>query len=150
MKKLNLSYRILYFQNNSSQNSLMARTSKNSKLELQSKSSTKPRKHTNISEHVNNLRSGDSIDDDSMHQESQEAPNLNLSLKLERDSYLKHIQNLRLAHKVQIKNEKLITINSLENSLNHKLEGYENSINRIFQKIIKHVNFLYSKVGFYN
>lgn len=60
-----------------------------------------------------------------------------LNPKIERKGYLKHIKNLRLAHKIQLKNEKFLTMTKLEEIIAQKLSAYEESISKVFEKFIK-------------
>ena len=55
-----------------------------------------------------------------------------LNLEVERKGYLKHIKNLRLAHKIQLKNEKFLTMTKLEEIVAQKLSAYEESISKVF------------------
>jgi len=61
-----------------------------------------------------------------------------LNLEVERKGYLQHIRNLRLAHKVQIKNEKFLTMMKLEEIVQKKLIAYEEAISKTLNKFVDH------------
>jgi hypothetical protein len=86
------------------------------------------------------IREGDSIEEETSLR--SEAHTSNLNLEIERKSYLQHLKNLRLAHKIQLKNEKFLTMAKLEEIVAQKMAAYEDSITKVFQKIVEHVRFL--------
>jgi len=51
-----------------------------------------------------------------------------LNLEVERKAYLQHIKNLRLAHRIHLKNEKFLTMAKLEEIVSQKMVSYEDSI----------------------
>ncbi|CAI2382162.1 unnamed protein product [Moneuplotes crassus] len=70
-----------------------------------------------------------------------------LKLEVERKGYLKHIKNLRLAHKVTLKNEKFLTMTKLEEIVSQKLAAYEKGITKILNKFITHFELLNTKIN---
>lgn len=69
-----------------------------------------------------------------------------LNLEVERQGYLKHIKNLRLAHKVQIKNEKFLTMTKIETIVAEKLAAYEQGVSKILGKFVSHYENLYHRI----
>lgn len=49
--------------------------------------------------------------------------------KLEKEEYLKHLSNLRLAHKVELKNEKMLATNLIEYLVRDRLKSYSEAVN---------------------
>jgi hypothetical protein len=96
-----------------------------------------------------NLKVGESIDEEPDEVNSGRQPAL-LNLEVERKAYLQHVKNLRLAHKIQMKNEKFITMTKLEQIITQKLEAYEDSITKVFQRIVAHVSYLKRKIDVQN
>lgn len=62
--------------------------------------------------------------------------------KLEKDEYLKHLGNLRLAHKVELQNEKMLLINLIEELVNNRLTWYGKAVDDELQNIFAHVSYL--------
>ena len=59
--------------------------------------------------------------------------------KLDKEEYLKHLSNLRLAHKVELKNEKMLVINIIEYLVRDRLKAYSEAVNTELQNIYAHV-----------
>jgi hypothetical protein len=95
------------------------------------------------------FRSEDLIEEESSMDSSINTAGL-LNLEVERKSYLSHIKNLRLAHKIQIKNEKFLTTTKLEETVTQKLKAYEEAISNVFKRFADHFNFLNDKIDHQN
>lgn len=109
----------------------------------------KPRKTSNPSEYLNIIsdKSISEVNEFEMDIESVSGKQSTLlNLEVERNSYLKHIKNLRLAHKIQLKNEKFLTMTKLEEIIQEKLVAYEECLTRVIRRVLNHVHFLKGKI----